>query len=96
MKQLRADLKNKLPASLWGVARNSWLGLRHLALWPGAMLHPKRRRSIKKLSALKDIHKGQRAFILGNGPSLAKTNISFLGGPGVIADCKLKGPITPG
>ena len=30
------------------------------------------------LSKFKDIHKGQRCFIIGTGPSLNKTNLSLL------------------
>lgn len=33
---------------------------------------------VSDLSALKDRHKGERCFILGNGPSLNKTNLSLL------------------
>lgn len=32
----------------------------------------------KKLSKIRDIHKGQRCFIVANGPSLKKTNLSLL------------------
>ena len=33
---------------------------------------------MRRLAALKDIHKGQRAFIIGNGPSLRQTDLSKL------------------
>ena len=78
MSPLRQQVKQILPAPIWGAARDSWLTLRHLTLWPGAFLHPARCRSIQRLAAYKDIHRGQRAFILGNGPSLAKTDVSQL------------------
>ncbi len=41
-------------------------------------LHPWRRESIRRLAELKDIHKGKRAFIIGNGPSLKQTDLSKL------------------
>ncbi|MEA2007834.1 MAG: 6-hydroxymethylpterin diphosphokinase MptE-like protein, partial [Chloroflexota bacterium] len=34
--------------------------------------------SIQRLAALKDIHKGERCFIIGNGPSLKNTDVSKL------------------
>ena len=45
---------------------------------PSAFLHPWRRTSRQKLGRLKNIHKGERCFIIGNGPSLKKTDLSFL------------------
>lgn len=39
---------------------------------------PRYRASIKRLQALKDRHLGQRCFIIGNGPSLKKTNLALL------------------
>jgi hypothetical protein len=41
-------------------------------------MHPWRRTSIRKLAALKDIHRGERCFIIGNGPSLRQTDLSLL------------------
>lgn len=34
--------------------------------------------SVDKMAALKDIHKGERCFIVGNGPSLNKNDLSLL------------------
>ncbi len=45
---------------------------------PAAYLHPWRRESIRRLAALKDIHKGKRAFVIANGPSLKQTDMSKL------------------
>jgi len=41
-------------------------------------LSPLRKQSIRQLRALRDIHKGQRCFILGNGPSLRQMDLSPL------------------
>ncbi len=46
--------------------------------WPQATFHPWRQDTIRKLPALKDIHRGERCFILGNGPSLARTDLTRL------------------
>jgi len=43
-----------------------------------ATLHPWRRASNQRLAALKDVHKGKRCFVIGNGPSLKNTDISKL------------------
>jgi hypothetical protein len=41
-------------------------------------LHPRGVRSRRRLAALRDRHRGQRCFILGNGPSLADMDLSPL------------------
>jgi hypothetical protein len=34
--------------------------------------------SVRRMAALKDKHRGERCFIIGNGPSLKNTDLSFL------------------
>lgn len=70
---------------IYPLLRDTYITLRDLPQLPGAYLHPWRRTAIERLAALKDIHKGRRAFIIGNGPSLKQTDMS-----------KLKGEITFG
>ncbi|MBN2386541.1 MAG: hypothetical protein JXB85_05935 [Anaerolineales bacterium] len=41
-------------------------------------LHPWGRNSRRRLDALQDLHRGERCFILGNGPSLRRTDLSRL------------------
>ncbi len=72
-------------SSLYPLLRDTYIALRDLPQLPAAYLHPWRRLAIERLTALKDIHKGRRAFIIGNGPSLKHTDMS-----------KLKGEITFG
>ena len=43
-----------------------------------AQTHPWRRETINKLTAYKDKYAGKRCFIIGNGPSLKKTDMSKL------------------
>ncbi len=43
---------------------------------PSAYLHPWRQQSIQGLRKLWNTHQGERCFILGNGPSLAKTDLT--------------------
>jgi len=45
-----------------------------------AYFHPWRVTSRRRLAALKDIHKGERCFIIGNGPSLRQTDLRKLRG----------------
>jgi hypothetical protein len=75
MKQTLATL---LPASLLQTVKNTYDALRRVPQLPAAYLHPWRRESIRRLAALKDAHKGQRAFIIGNGPSLKQTDLTKL------------------
>ena len=70
MSALRRTLKNTLPAPVVNVLREGRDALNRASHWPAATFHPWRRDSIKRLAALKDSHKGERCFIIGNGPSL--------------------------
>jgi len=69
------DLKELLPESLWQTGRDYWDGVKRIKSSLVASVHPWRRESIRKLKALKDIHKGERCVIIGNGPSLNKTDV---------------------
>lgn len=80
MPGFKDTLKNSLPAPLWRTARGAWIGWNNARLWPSATFHPWRRASIQRLGELKDIHRGQRCFIIGNGPSLKQTDLSQLRG----------------
>jgi len=73
-------IRQILPPAVWGGAREAWYGLQRSAEWPAAALHPWRRASLRRLAAFKDLHKGQRGFIIGNGPSLKRTDLSCLQG----------------
>jgi len=65
-------------SSLMNAARQAYDGLRRLPELPSAYLHPWRRESMRKLAALKDSHKGERCFLIGNGPSLRQTDLTLL------------------
>jgi hypothetical protein len=77
---MKQTLKRLTPAPLWNAARDSYDALRRLPDLAPAALHPWRRESIRRLAALKDIHRGERCFILGNGPSLRQTDLAKLRG----------------
>lgn len=78
MSGLKSSLKQITPSPVWQAGRNAWIGLQNAALWPAATFHPWRRASIRRLAALRNIHRGQRCFIIGNGPSLKQTDLSRL------------------
>ena len=75
---MKQTFKSIIPAPLWNLVRDTYDGIRRIPQLPAAYFHPWRRESIKRLAALKDIHKGKRAFIIGNGPSLKQTDLSKL------------------
>ena len=75
---MKQTLKSIVPTSMLQTVRNTYDAFRRLPQLPAAYLHPWRRESIRRLAAFKDIHKGQRAFIIGNGPSLRQTDLTKL------------------
>lgn len=75
---MRQTLRSIIPQPLWQFARDAYDGIRRIPELPAAYLHPWRRESIRRLAELKDVHKGKRAFIIGNGPSLKQTDLSKL------------------
>jgi len=75
---MKQAFKQIIPPPLWQFTRNTYDGLRRIPELPSAFFHPWRRESIRRLAALKDVHKGKRAFIIGNGPSLKQTDTSKL------------------
>jgi hypothetical protein len=74
----RSQLKRFIPTPIWTGSRDLYIGLKHAIQWPLATFHPWRRSSIQQLAGFKDVHRGQRCFVIGNGPSLKKTDLSKL------------------
>ena len=77
---VKQSLKQIIPAPGWSILRKTYSGLMHLPDLPSAYLHPWRRASMDRLAELKNVHKGQRAFIIGNGPSLKQIDLHKLKG----------------
>ena len=75
---LRENLKKIIPTPVLDFARQSRDSMGRAGQYPQAYLHPWRRESITRIRGMKDIHKGQRCFIIGNGPSLKNTDLSKL------------------
>jgi hypothetical protein len=78
MTAFKQNLKQITPRPVWQSTRSLWNAIQNAALWPLATFHPWRRQSIHRLAELKDIHAGQRCFIIGNGPSLKQTDLTRL------------------
>ncbi len=75
---MRAAIRRLTPKPLWDAARQAYFWALYAREWPQARFHPWRQASIRRLAAFKDLHKGERAVIIGNGPSLNTTDISRL------------------
>lgn len=80
MKTTKDFLKTNLPAPVYNLLRESRDALYRASLWPAATFHPWRRDSVARLARFKDLHQGQRCFIIGNGPSLRQTDLTRLKG----------------
>ena len=78
MSPIKNKLKEIIPAGWVQPLAGAYDALSRLPEQPAAYLHPWRRESIARLAALKDIHKGERCFIIGNGPSLNQTDLTRL------------------
>lgn len=80
MSTLRARIKTTLPVPLLNLARETYDAARRLPEWPQAAFHPLRRASVQRLKAMRDVHHGERCFIIGNGPSLRNMDLGHLKG----------------
>lgn len=78
MTSYRQRIKGLFPPKIWQIFSDSRYALQRTAQWPMATLHPWRRDSVERLAAFKDKYKGERCFIIGNGPSLKNTDTSKL------------------
>ena len=81
MNAIRQGLKRSIPAPIWiEASRGYWWwhnrGRHRLA---GA-ISPRLAASRRALASMRGRHRGERCFILGNGPSLARTDLSLLRG----------------
>jgi len=75
---MKQTLKKNIPDPVWHFARISYDSIKRIPELPAAYLHPWRREGIRRLTSLKNIHKGKRAFVIANGPSLKYTDMSKL------------------
>lgn len=78
MSELRDTVKKALPVPVVNTLREARDTMVRWQQWPSATFDPRRHESIEKLAALKDSRKGERCFIIGNGPSLKQMDLSCL------------------
>ena len=72
-------LKPLFPPALWkGLTGPYWWWYNRARHRLAAVYDPRLRYSRVRLEQLRDSHRGERCFILGNGPSLAKMDLSRL------------------
>jgi Protein of unknown function DUF115 len=78
---MKQSLKRIIPVNLWQLGSNlywSWHNRGRQVL--AKLLSPRWAISRRALLKFRDHHKGQRCFIIGNGPSLRQTDLSQLKG----------------
>jgi hypothetical protein len=78
MSSFQEAMKGRVPPKIWNAARSSWYSIYRASKWPAATFHPWRQTSIQNLKRYKDTHLGERCFIIGNGPSLKQTDLTYL------------------
>jgi hypothetical protein len=76
---MKQTFKRITPALLWNTASNAYWWYRnrgrHLV---ARRISPRWHESRSRLLTLHDIHKGERCFVIGNGPSLRNTDLTRL------------------
>lgn len=77
---MKESIARIAPAPLLNFTKNTYDAFRRLPQVPDAYLHPWRRRSRSCMRAMYNIHRGERCFIIGNGPSLKQTDLTKLKG----------------
>jgi hypothetical protein len=78
MNAFKQTLKKLLPSPVLNAVRDTFDAAARLPEWPAAAFQPLRRNTIAGLKALKDTHRGERCFVIGNGPSLRQTDLTRL------------------
>ena len=78
MSDLKETLREVSPPSLWSKLSAAKAMIARLPKQADWYLSAKGRQSRRRLRELRDKHQGERCFIIGNGPSLKKTDLSLL------------------
>lgn len=81
MNRTKETLKRASPQTIWRLGSQAYWWWRNRGSHQvAAALSLRRRASVRLLQGYRDRHRGQRCFILGNGPSLSHTDLSLLRG----------------
>ena len=78
MTSLKKSIRDILPAELYQSLQSGRDALVRLADLPGIFLHPWKLDSNRRIMKYQDRYSGKRCFVIGNGPSLNKMDLSFL------------------
>lgn len=78
MGAIKDTLKRVLPPNALNALRNGRDGIQRFPDDLEATYHPWRRAVNARLRPMRDQHRGQRCFVIGNGPSLRNTDMSKL------------------
>lgn len=77
MDTLKENFQDSFPA-LFQSLRSGRDALVRLADFPGRVFHPWWLESNQRLKKYQNLYQGKRCFVIGNGPSLKKTDLSLL------------------
>jgi len=77
MNSIKQNLKESSPA-LFHTLRSGRDALVRMAELPSMVFHPWRLESNHRLKKYQNIYNGERCFLIGNGPSLKKTDLSLI------------------
>lgn len=81
MRKLIYTAKGYLPRPLWRLLTGPyWWWYNRARHQVAALLDGRLRESQRRLGEMRDIHRGSRCFIIGNGPSLSRMDLSPLRG----------------
>lgn len=73
--------KQVVPRPLWkGITGPYWWWYNRARHQAAAIFNPRLRRDQLRVAAMRDRHRGERCFIIGNGPSLRETDLTLLEG----------------
>ena len=76
---VKSSLKRLLPNNVWRVGSDAyWWWFNRGRHQLAGLASPRLRRSRAMLAEYRDMHRGQRCFVIGNGPSLRETDLSRL------------------
>ncbi len=79
MTRIISTLKKAMPSALWRpVSKTYWWWRNRGQHKLAAAFSMRRKQSVRILRQCRNCHRGQRCFIIGNGPSLKKTNLGLL------------------
>lgn len=78
MASFKQSIRDILPAEIYQSLQTGRDALLRLADMPGLLLHPWKLESNRRIMKYQNRYSGKRCFVIGNGPSLKNTDMTFL------------------